>query len=142
MYLFGSLIVRGVFVYLVNDFLNVLQDILGLYFFVLLNQIECLELRLAHSFKVGITLVHVVGPGELLDVHLFGVISLVILGQLLATLVSVSIVLSFEVRLTHIKALKIAILVHPLADKLIQVNFVLRTVTIFDTTKLVIAGVT
>lgn len=85
--LVGSLI-WCVFVYLINDFLNILQNILGLNLFILLNQIECLELCLSYSFMGDGAAVEVVCPGKLLNSHvLFGInVSLFLLGQLLTTL--------------------------------------------------------
>ena len=107
--LFRSL-VCWVFVDLVNDFLNILQNVLGLNLFILLNQIEGLQLGLADSFVRDATAIQIVRPGELLDGQVLFriVISLFLLGQLLAALVAI-IILPFEVGLTRIKALKFAV---------------------------------
>lgn len=109
--------------------------------FILLNQVECLELGLSDSFMRDVTATQIVRPGELLDVHvLFGIIGLFFLGRLLPALEPI-IILPFKVSLTHIKALKFAVRIHPLADKLVQVNFGLLRVGLLFATKLVF-GVT
>lgn len=56
--------------------------------FILLNQIEGLELSLSYSFMRDVAAIKIVRPGELLDVHVLFriVVSLIFLGQLLTTL--------------------------------------------------------
>lgn len=75
-----------------------------------MNQIEGLQLGLADSFVRDGTAIQIVRPGELLDGQVLFriVISLFLLGQLLAALVAI-IILPFEVGLTRIKALKFAV---------------------------------
>ena len=75
-----------------------------------MNQIEGLQLGLTDSFERDATAIQIVRPGELLDGQVLFriVISLFLLGQLLAALVPI-IILPFEVGLTRIKALKFAV---------------------------------